>query len=213
MSYHYGAVAVLLMALPTFVAAEEKTDPVAEPIDEIVVADHAIATRAAVARVEHEMLLDTAVALKDMPGANVNSNGLITGIAQYRGMYGDRVAVTIDNHAIVTGGPNAMDAPLSYVSPMITEALVVDRGIASVSSAPESIGGHMSARLARGSFGDQDFALSGFVGSRYSANGNITDLRRSPDNLGRSSPHIRDRRTRYWPEHQDAGRRDPAVNC
>lgn len=173
MSYHYGAVALLLMALPTFVAAEEKTDPVADPIDEIVVADHAIAARAAVARVEHEMLLDTAVALKDMPGANVNSNGLITGIAQYRGMYGDRVAVTIDNHAIVTGGPNAMDAPLSYVSPMITEALVVDRGIASVSSAPESIGGHMSARLARGSFGDQDFALSGFVGSRYSANGDI----------------------------------------
>lgn len=174
MSYHYGAVAVLLMALPAFVAAEEKTDPVADSIDEIVVADHAFAAHAAVTRVEHEMLLDTAVALKDMPGANVNSNGLITGVAQYRGMYGDRVAVTIDNHAIVTGGPNAMDAPLSYVSPMITEALVVERGIASVSSSPESIGGHISARLARGSFGDQDFALSGFVGSRYSANGDIT---------------------------------------
>jgi iron complex outermembrane receptor protein len=57
---------------------------------------------------------------------------------------------------------------------MITEALVVDRGIASVSSSPESIGGHMSARLARGSFGEQDFALSGFVGSRYTANGDIT---------------------------------------
>lgn len=174
MNYHCGAVAVLLMALPTFAAAEEKPDAIADPIDEIIVADHANAAGAAVTRVEHEMLLDTAVALKDMPGANVNSNGLITGIAQYRGMYGDRVAVTIDNHAIVTGGPNAMDAPLSYVSPMITEALVVDRGIASVSSSPESIGGHMSARLARGSFGERDFALSGFVGSRYSANGDIT---------------------------------------
>lgn len=173
MNYHCGAVAVLLMALPPSVAAQKNTDPVADPIDEIVVADHAVAASAAVTRVEHEMLLDTAVALKDMPGADVNSNGLITGIAQYRGMYGDRVAVTIDEHAIVTGGPNAMDAPLSYVSPMITEALVVDRGIASVSSSPESIGGHMSARLARGSFGEEDFALSGFVGSRYSANGNI----------------------------------------
>ena len=173
MNYHYGAVAVLLMALPAFVSAEEDTDTIVDPIDEIVVADHAFAAGAAVTRVEQEMLLDTAVALKGMPGANVNSNGLITGIAQYRGMYGDRVAVTIDNHAIVTGGPNAMDTPLSYVSPMITEELVVDRGIASVSSAPESIGGHMSARLARGSFGEQEFALSGFVGSRYSTNGDI----------------------------------------
>jgi iron complex outermembrane receptor protein len=57
---------------------------------------------------------------------------------------------------------------------MITEALVVERGIASVSSSPESIGGHLEARLARGNFGAEDFALSGFVGSRYSANGDIS---------------------------------------
>ena len=31
---------------------------------------------------------DTAAALKTMPGAEVNSNGAITGIAQYRGLYG-----------------------------------------------------------------------------------------------------------------------------
>ena len=78
------------------------------------------------------MLVDTATALKDIPGANVNRNGLITGIAQYRGMFGDRVTVGIDDLGIISGGPNAMDAPLSYMSPMITEELVVDRGIASV---------------------------------------------------------------------------------
>ena len=170
MNFYYGAVVVLLTALPILVLANDD----ANTIDEIVVADQADTSNATENKLEQDMLLDTAAALKSMPGANVNSNGVITGIAQYRGMYGDRVAVTIDNHAIVTGGPNAMDAPLSYVSPMITEAVVVERGIASVSSAPESIGGHVSARLARGSFGGQDLALSGFVGSRYSANGDIT---------------------------------------
>jgi iron complex outermembrane receptor protein len=168
MKTHLRAASALLVALPMFAAAEENADP----IDEIIVVDHA--TEAAEIRLENEALLDTAVALKSIPGANVNSNGLVTGIAQYRGMYGDRVAVTIDSHGMVTGGPNAMDAPLSYVSPMITEALVVERGIASVSSAPESIGGHLDARLARGDFGDGDFELSGFAGSRYSGNGNLS---------------------------------------
>lgn len=166
----FRAASVLFMALPILVSANDD----ANTIDEIVVADQADRANATENRLQQDMLLDTAAALKAMPGANVNSNGLITGIAQYRAMYGDRVAVTIDNHAIVTGGPNAMDAPLSYVSPMITEAVVMERGIASVSSAPESIGGHVSARLARGSFADDDFALSGFVGSRYSTNGDIT---------------------------------------
>ncbi|MBT8096076.1 MAG: TonB-dependent receptor, partial [Woeseia sp.] len=118
-------------------------------------------------------LVDSATALKDVPGANVNSNGLITGIAQYRGMYGDRVAIDIDQLGIISGGPNAMDTPLSYMSPMITEELVVERGIASVSSAPESIGGYINTRLARGSFSRGDSATSGTLGTRYSGNGSV----------------------------------------
>jgi len=170
MKTHSRAAAALLMALPLLVLADDDADL----IDEIVVEDQTAAAQATLLELEKEALLDTATALKSIPGANVNSNGLITGIAQYRGMYGDRVAVSIDNHAVVSGGPNAMDAPLSYVSPMITEAVEVERGIASVSSAPEAIGGHLNARLARGPFGGEDFGVSGFVGSRYSANGDIT---------------------------------------
>ncbi|MCP4302855.1 MAG: TonB-dependent receptor [Gammaproteobacteria bacterium] len=170
MQIQAGAVALLLVTLPISVSAQKEIDR----IDEIIVAGYSITAREAEIEVDQKMLVNTAAALKYMPGANVNSNGLITGIAQYRGMYGDRVAVTIDNHAIVSGGPNAMDAPLSYISPMITEALVVERGITSVSSVPESIGGHLKTRLARGSFGSEDFEISGFVGSRYSGNGDIS---------------------------------------
>jgi iron complex outermembrane receptor protein len=124
--------------------------------------------------VEREILIDSATALKDIPGANVNSNGLITGIAQYRGMYGDRVSVDIDSLGVISGGPNAMDTPLSYMSPMITEELVVERGIASVSSSPESIGGYINTKLARGNFGDAAYGVSGVVGTRYAGNGDVS---------------------------------------
>lgn len=40
---------------------------------------------------------DTSEILKAIPGASVNRNGGLTGIAQFRGFYGDRIAVTIDS--------------------------------------------------------------------------------------------------------------------
>ena len=143
-------------------------------LDEVVVVGHSVITGLASVDVDHEMIVDTATVLKKIPGADVNANGPVTGIAQYRGMYGDRVSVVIDHLGVVSGGPNAMDAPLSYVSPMITSELSVTRGIPSVSLAPESIGGHVATRLARGEFSGDGRELSGFVGSRYSANGDLS---------------------------------------
>ena len=67
-----------------------------------------------------------------------------------------------------------MDTPLSYMSPMMTEELVVTRGIASVSLAPEAIGGHIGTKLARGEFGGEDFGISGMLGARFSDNGDVT---------------------------------------
>jgi len=161
---------MLLTLSSTAVVAADAEDT----IDEIIVAGHSVTSNAVEVLVDKEMIVDTATTLKDLPGADVNNNGAITGIAQYRGMYGDRVAVTIDNHAVVSGGPNSMDAPLSYVSPMITESIVVERGIASVSSAPETIGGHLTTKLARGDFGGESPSLAGFIGTRYSSNGNLS---------------------------------------
>ena len=42
---------------------------------------------------------DTAQMLRKMPGANLNKNGELTGIAQYRGMFGDRISVAVDGAA------------------------------------------------------------------------------------------------------------------
>ncbi len=163
-----------LTILPIFVLADDEPRGNEEDTDEIVVVGRSVATSSARIEVERELLVDTASALRDIPGASVNRNGPITGIAQYRGMYGDRVAVDIDQLGVISGGPNAMDAPLSYMSPMMTEELVVSRGIASVSLAPEAIGGHISTRTSRGEFGGENFGLSGMLGTRYSDNGNIS---------------------------------------
>jgi iron complex outermembrane receptor protein len=165
---------VALTFLPAAVFAEDDIQADETEADEIVVVGRSITTSSARIQVERELLVDTATVLRDIPGAGVNRNGLITGIAQYRGMYGDRVAVDIDQLGVISGGPNAMDAPLSYMSPMMTEDLVVSRGIASVSLAPETIGGHISTATSRGEFGGERFGLAGVLGTRYSSNGDIS---------------------------------------
>lgn len=165
---------VAFAALPLLSVADDTVADDKEKTDEIVVVGRSVATSSARIEVERELLVDTAAALRDMPGATVNRNGPLTGIAQYRGMFGDRIAVDIDSLGVISGGPNAMDAPLSYMSPMMTEELVVTRGIAAVSLAPESIGGHISTRTSRGDFGVDEFGLSGMIGTRYSENGNLS---------------------------------------
>ncbi|RLA17011.1 MAG: hypothetical protein DRQ62_15415, partial [Gammaproteobacteria bacterium] len=64
---------------------------------------------------------DAAVLLHKVPGANVNVNGPLSGIAQYRGLFGDRVNVSSDGTNYKSACANAMDAPLSHVPAVLTE--------------------------------------------------------------------------------------------
>jgi len=156
-------------------AAANTADNEKTPIEEIIVSGHHLSTRVATIVVERELAVDTAEVFSRLPGADRNKNGRLTGIAQYRGMFGDRVSVNIDGLGVISGGPNAMDAPLSYLSPMITEELTLERGVPGVASAPEAIGGHVDAKLARGRFGDEEqFGIGGMAGVRYSDNGDTT---------------------------------------
>ena len=174
MNTRMGAALAAFLCAPAIAGAQDQDGPDLSASDEIVVLGRAVSTSSTRIEVEREILVDTATALRDIPGANVNSNGIVTGIAQYRGMFGDRVSVDIDQLGVTSGGPNAMDAPLSYMSPMITEELIVERGIASVSRTPESIGGYISTKLARGEFAADSLDVSGMLGTRYSENGNIS---------------------------------------
>lgn len=153
------------------VMAQDSTEP--EPEELVVIGERVYPVVDTLTPSTAEAV-DTAELLRQLPGANLNANGALTGIAQYRGLYGDRVAVAIDGLATATGGPNAMDAPLSYASPLLLEHLSLERGIASVSSAVESLGGHVSVALDRGRFGDRSSAaLSGSAQARYASNGNM----------------------------------------
>jgi iron complex outermembrane receptor protein len=90
---------------------------------------------------------DLARWLMSVPGANVNRNGPVTGIAQYRGLYGDRISTTLDGQAVIGAGPNAMDTPLSYSTPLIVESMTVYRGIAPVSAGIDTIGGAIDVKM------------------------------------------------------------------
>jgi iron complex outermembrane receptor protein len=169
-----------LLSMPVAAAPETTRghdEGTEQTIDEIVVSGRHLTSRDASIVVEQEFVVDVAEALSRLPGANRNQNGRLSGIAQYRGMFGDRVSVSIDGVGVIGGGPNSMDPPLSYVSPMITGQMTLERGIPGVATAPESIGGHVDAAINRGDFADGErFDFSGMGGARYADNGDTASL-------------------------------------
>ncbi len=106
---------------------------------------------------------DSATLLKRAVGANVVSNGPLTGMAQYRGMSRMRVSSRINGQHISPGGPNWMDPPLSYAPAAHLESLEVHRGIASVGAGMETIGGVVDANTWQGRFSESDGLIEGRV--------------------------------------------------
>ncbi|MBL1321712.1 MAG: TonB-dependent receptor [Methylophaga sp.] len=116
---------------------------------------------------------DTGELLKKLPGANINRNGPLTSIAQYRGLFGDRVNVLIDGVRINSAGPNSMDTPLSYIPASRLESLSLYRGIAPVSSGIETIGGTILAHSKTTTFSSgEEFQSQGNFSAGYAENGN-----------------------------------------
>jgi iron complex outermembrane receptor protein len=102
--------------------------------------------------------------LKRMPGGNLNYNGPLTGIAQYRGMFSYRLNTMVDGVPIISGGPNWMDAPLHYAPMPLLDSLEVQRGITPVSMGNETIGGHVQAKRQTSEFAaTSDFEFHGGV--------------------------------------------------
>jgi iron complex outermembrane receptor protein len=120
---------------------------------------------------------DAAQLLKKAPGANVNSNGPLTGVPQYRGMFGPRIGVQLDGTQLAPAGPNWMDPPLSYAAAAQLESLQMYRGIAPVSVVQESIGGAVNAVTKQADFSDgTDFEVSGRVFASGQSVNNSTQM-------------------------------------
>jgi len=118
---------------------------------------------------------DVADWLKTVPGANINKNGPITGIAQYRGMFGDRISKSISGHQIISAGPNAMDAPLTYINPIMVESVTVYRGIAPVNSGIDTLGGSIEVNLKRAN-ASEETQVSGDMATSYNDINNASTL-------------------------------------
>lgn len=98
----------------------------------------------------------TATLLKQSPGANVNFNGPLTGIIQYRGMFDDRINTQLDGVEIAPACPNHMDPPLHYAAKPLVESIEIFRGIAPVSAGNETIGGAVKATRKTSHFTNSD---------------------------------------------------------
>lgn len=84
--------------------------------------------------------------IEKLSGVTITRNGPVTGLIQYRGLYGDRVGVTIDGVDIAGAGPNAMDSPLSHVLPEPGLQAVLYRGIVPVSAGVQTLGGKLDIK-------------------------------------------------------------------
>lgn len=132
---------------------------------------------------------DSGDMLKKLPGANINQNGPLTSLVQYRGMYADRVNVVVDGLALSTAGPNRMDSPLSYVPSSQLDNIAIYRGIAPVSSGIETIGGTVKAESRQAEFGSSDeIEVHGNLNSLYATNG---DTRSVGANTSMANQHHR----------------------
>lgn len=98
--------------------------------------------------------LDTSELLKRVPGANVNRNGPLTNLPQYRGLYGNQINVSVDGVNLKEVGPNSMDTSLSNLPKAVVNSVKVYRGIAPVSSGIETLGGTIATESKKGEFSD-----------------------------------------------------------
>lgn len=115
-------------------------------------------------------LNDTADLLTRVPGADISRLGPLSGNAQYRGMSGSRVNVSVDGFVPKDVGPDGMTPPLSNISAHHAQDVTVYRGISPVSSGMETIGGSIKAKSKKGDFATGDsIDFGGNVGSGFNS--------------------------------------------
>lgn len=117
----------------------------AEQIEQVSIVGQRLSSISSLA-IDSELALapDLRDVLARLPGVDANSNGAVNAIAQYRGLFGDRLRVNIDGAPVVGSGPNGMDPPLSNVFATPGTTVNLYRGVAPVVTGPETLGGTIS---------------------------------------------------------------------
>jgi len=144
----------------------------AAPLEEVLVRGEPLSPFTADSGLAPLAETNTALLLRRVAGANVNFNGTLAGIPQYRGMYGSRVNTDVDGMDIGNACSNNMDSPLHYLPRTFVDHLEVMRGLAPVSSGLETIGGTVVARSRGVEFGDSE---NNVYSGRIAAGGQSVD--------------------------------------
>ncbi|WP_138587513.1 TonB-dependent receptor [Pseudoalteromonas ruthenica] len=113
---------------------------------------------------------DTADWLDGVVGAGVNKNGPITGLAQYRGMFAQRINVASNGLNFSGAGPNSMDTPLSYTPAIIIANMDIYRGIAPVSAGIDTLGGAIDVNMRRAEL-DSPLTVNGRINAQDNGSG------------------------------------------
>ncbi len=115
--------------------------------------------------------VDNSELLRLFPGGNRNNNGPISRISQYRGLFGAHNNVSIDGQTYTSGGPNWMDSPLSSIPRSLTQSVTLYRGLGSVVTVAEGLGGsiEMTARN-EGFSNEKDWSTFGLADISYGHN-------------------------------------------
>jgi len=115
--------------------------------------------------------LDNSDLLRMFPGGNRNANGPLTRISQYRGLFGAHNNVSIDGTAYSADCPNWMDTPLSSIPQSLTESVTLYRGLGSVASIQEGLGGGIEITSRNGGFASDDaWSAYGSADAAYGSN-------------------------------------------
>ncbi len=114
---------------------------------------------------------DNSDLLRYFPGGNRNSNGPVTRISQYRGLFGAQNNISIDGMGYTSGGPNWMDSPISSIPQSLTRSVTLYRGLGSVSNIEEGLGGAVAISSRKSDFSDNDrWDTLGQVEAAYGSN-------------------------------------------
>lgn len=141
-----ASVAMIAIVLPAAVRAEDGPD--AQVI--VVTAPRVARTAPTESRTgrdaEPVAAPDAAAFIARLPGAALVGNGALSGQVQLRGLFGERVLLTINGQHFGSGGPNAMDPAMHYAPMVLVDRVELARGISPVRDGP-GLGGAVNVVL------------------------------------------------------------------
>lgn len=138
---HLASAATLAIGAPAFAQTTSEHDPLKDVV--VVSAARQDSATNDTARPDDQPAQgpDVTQLLSRIPGGARVGNGALSGQAQYRGLFGDRLNLRVDGQSFASGGPNLMDPTFHYAPATLVSELVIDRGISPVSDGPGLAGG------------------------------------------------------------------------